>query len=208
MSWSTFWETDLLRSMFTLTIPVAEKVLRPIVVYLGLVILLRIFGKRELAQLNPFDLIVLLSLSNTVQNAIIGPDTSVTGGLIGATSLFGVNYLVVRFLFKHRRLDQLVEGTPTVLVEGGTVVTSGLARELLNRSELLSVVHRQGFAGLEEVEHCELEPGGTFTVVGKAPRHTDRRHDELMRGIDRLGRQLDDLQRRLDGRHEGPSPGR
>ena len=96
--------------MFTLGVPLLEKILRPIVVYLALVVLLRIFGKRELAQLNPFDLVVLLSLSNTVQNAIIGNDVSISGGLIGAFTLMAANYLVVRFLFKHRRLDQLVEG--------------------------------------------------------------------------------------------------
>src|SRR6266700_8036830 len=96
--------------MFQLPLPLLEKLLRPVVVYLVLVILLRIFGKRELAQLNPFDLVVLLSLSNTVQNAIIGDDTSVTGGLLGAFTLCAVNYLVIRFLFRHRRLDQLLEG--------------------------------------------------------------------------------------------------
>ena len=79
-------------------------------VYLALVVLLRIFGKRELAQLNPFDLVVLLSLSNTVQNAIIGNDNSVSGGLIGAFTLLAANYLVVRFLFKHRRLDRTGRG--------------------------------------------------------------------------------------------------
>jgi hypothetical protein len=91
--------------MFALNLPVAEKILRPVIVYAFLVIMLRIFGKRELAQLNPFDLVVLLSVSNTVQNAIIGDDNSVSGGLIGAFALFRVNYLVVRFLFKHRRLE-------------------------------------------------------------------------------------------------------
>ena len=91
--------------MFVIALPVLEKILRPVLVYLALVVLLRIFGKRELAQLNPFDLVVLLSLSNTVQNAIIGNDNSVTGGLIGALTLLATNYLVVRFLFRHRRLD-------------------------------------------------------------------------------------------------------
>ena len=93
-----------------------EKMLRPAIVYLFLVVLLRVFGKRELAQLNPFDLVVLLSLSNTVQNAIIGNDNSLTGGLVGAFTLLAVNYLVVRFLFRHRRLDQIFEGKPTMLV--------------------------------------------------------------------------------------------
>src|SRR5215471_18200090 len=107
--------------MFTLGAPLIEKILRPMAVYVFMVAALRIFGKRELAQLNPFDLVVLLSLSNTVQNAIIGNDNSVTGGLIGAFALLGINYIVVRFLFKHRRLDQVLEGSPTVLIEDGHV---------------------------------------------------------------------------------------
>ena len=96
--------------MFALSLPVGEKILRPILVYIFLVLLLRIFGKRELAQLNPFDLVVLLTLSNTVQNAIIGDDNSVTGGMIGAATLLIVNYIVVRTLYGHKRLDRLVEG--------------------------------------------------------------------------------------------------
>src|SRR6185369_6999103 len=90
---------DMWKDMFLLALPLAEKILRPIVVYTFLVISLRLSGKRELVQLNPFDLVVLLTLSNTVQNAIIGDDNTVTGGIIGATSLLAVNYLVVRFLY-------------------------------------------------------------------------------------------------------------
>src|SRR5690348_11209566 len=115
--------------IFTLGAPVAEKILRPVLVYVFLVAVLRVFGKRELAQLNPFDLVVLLSLSNTVQNAIIGNDNSLTGGLIGAFALLCTNYLVVRFLFRHRRLDQLCEGKPTILVEGGRIQKHALAKE-------------------------------------------------------------------------------
>ncbi len=96
--------------MFVLGLPLAEKILRPVVVYAFLVISLRLSGKRELVQLNPFDLVVLLTLSNTVQNAIIGDDNSVSGGLIGATSLLVVNYLVVRFLYNHRKLDRIDRG--------------------------------------------------------------------------------------------------
>src|ERR1043166_6906328 len=94
--------------MFSLHLPILEKVFRPLCVYVFLVIGLRLAGKRELAQLNAFDLIVLLTLSNTVQNAIIGDDNSVSGGVIGATTLLIVNYAVVRFLYGHERLDQLV----------------------------------------------------------------------------------------------------
>src|SRR6266849_662529 len=112
---------EITAHLFTVSIPILEKIIRPILVYAFLVILLRIFGKRELAQLNPFDLVVLLSLSNTVQNAIIGDDNSVSGGMIGAVTLLVTNYLVVRFLFRHRRLDQVMEGKPATLVKDGHV---------------------------------------------------------------------------------------
>ena len=189
--------SPILRDLFSLAVPVAEKILRPIIVYVSLVILLRVFGKRELAQLNPFDLVVLLSLSNTVQNAIIGEDNSVTGGLIGAFTLLCVNYLAVRFIFKHRRLDQLLEGEPTRLIERGKVCRDGMTKEMLSESELLTVAHRQGFANLKEVETCVLEPGGTFFMQGKEPRPADRMHQELLARLDQLGRQVEALQQQV-----------
>src|SRR5437764_1921779 len=114
-------QSPLLHDMFFLGLPLAEKVLRPIIVYIFLIVGLRLAGKRELAQLNPFDLVVLLTLSNTVQNAIIGEDNSITGGIIGAATLLLVNYLVVRFLYGHQRLDVLVEGGCDVLIEEGVL---------------------------------------------------------------------------------------
>jgi uncharacterized membrane protein YcaP (DUF421 family) len=177
--------------IFALGVPLAEKVLRPVVVYAFLVVVLRVFGKRELAQLNPFDLVVLLSLSNTVQNAIIGNDNSLTGGLVGAFTLLAVNYLVVRFLFRHRRLDQLFEGKPTVLVDGGKVCKTALSKELLTRAELITVLHRQGFGSLKDVERCVLEPGGTFFVQGKTPPLDEIRHAETMKRLDELGSKLE-----------------
>jgi uncharacterized membrane protein YcaP (DUF421 family) len=181
------------KDIFVLAIPVTEKVLRPVVVYLALVALLRIFGKRELAQLNPFDLVVLLSLSNTVQNAIIGNDNSLTGGIIGALTLLAVNYFVVRFLFRHRRLDELVEGTSTVLIDRGHVVNKNLARELLTRTELLTVLHRQGFSDLDEIEQCVLEPSGTFAIKRKEPPTSDLQHAEVLRRLTEIDRKLDGL---------------
>jgi uncharacterized membrane protein YcaP (DUF421 family) len=178
---------------FVLGAPVLEKVLRPVLVYAFLVVALRVFGKRELAQLNPFDLVVLLSLSNTVQNAIIGNDNSLTGGLIGALALLLMNYLVVRFLFRHRRLDQIFEGKPTVLIEHGQLKKDALASELLTRSELLTVLHRQGFDRMEEVERCVLEPGGTFYIQRKVPSTDKLEHDEVMRAITDLNLKLDAL---------------
>jgi uncharacterized membrane protein YcaP (DUF421 family) len=176
--------------MFLIGLPILEKVIRPILVYLALVVLLRIFGKRELAQLNPFDLVVLLSLSNTVQNAIIGNDNSVTGGIIGAIALLATNYLVVRFLFKHRRLDQIVEGKPTTLIDRGKVQQKNLAKELLSHSELLTVLHRQGFDDVSEVEQCVLEPSGTFAVKRKEPPQSDVQYAELIRRLEIIDTRL------------------
>jgi uncharacterized membrane protein YcaP (DUF421 family) len=176
--------------MFVIGLPILEKIIRPILVYLALVVLLRIFGKRELAQLNPFDLVVLLSLSNTVQNAIIGNDNSITGGVIGAVTLLATNYLVVRFLFKHRRLDQLVEGKSTTLIERGKILQKNLAKELLSHSELLTVLHRQGFDDVDEVEQCVLEPSGTFAVKRKVPAQDDIQYAELIRRLEIIDTRL------------------
>lgn len=184
-----------LHDMFVLSIPVAEKILRPIIVYVFLVAALRIFGKRELAQINPFDLVVLLSLSNTVQNAIIGDDNSVTGGLIGALTLLAVNYMVVRFLFRHRRLDQIIEGSPTVMIQDGCIQHQGLSKELLTESELLTVAHRQGFKNLSDVKHCVLEPGGVFFMESKAPSIAEQQHAELLAQLEEIRKQIAELRR-------------
>jgi len=182
---------DMWHQIFALGAPLVEKMLRPIAVYVFLVVVLRIFGKRELAQLNPFDLVVLLSLSNTVQNAIIGNDNSLSGGLVGALTLLAVNYFVVRFLFQHRRLDQFCEGRPVTLIDEGKINKRALAKELLTRSELMTVLHRQGFGSLNEVERCVLEPGGTFFVQGKTPPTGELRHGELLKRLEELNAKLD-----------------
>jgi uncharacterized membrane protein YcaP (DUF421 family) len=176
--------------IFALGAPVAEKLVRPAIVYLFLVALLRIFGKRELAQLNPFDLVVLLSLSNTVQNAIIGNDNSLTGGLVGAFALLGINYVVVRFLFRHRRLDQILEGRPIVLIDQGKVIKRNLARELLTRAELLTILHRQGFYSVQEVERCVLEPGGGFAIKRKEPAADELRYAAVIQRLDLMDGKL------------------
>ena len=176
--------------MFQVPLPILEKLLRPVIVYLVLVLLLRIFGKRELAQLNPFDLVVLLSLSNTVQNAIIGDDNSVTGGVIGAFGLLAINWLVVRVLFRSRRLTRAIEGRSSVLVHNGQVDKKALERESLTREELLDVIHRQGFEHFHQVHRCELEPNGSFYVEAFDPSSADRHHAELLARLDALSREV------------------
>jgi uncharacterized membrane protein YcaP (DUF421 family) len=176
--------------MFQLPLPILEKLLRPVVVYLVLVLLLRLFGKRELAQLNPFDLVVLLSLSNTVQNAIIGDDNSVTGGIVGAFSLLAINWLVVRVLFRSPRLTRILEGRAAILVRNGQIDLKALARESLSREELVAVIHKQGFEHVHQVRRCELEPNGSFYVEPFEPSIDDNRHTELIARLDALSREV------------------
>ena len=182
--------TPILDSMFHLHVPLVEKLLRPVVVYLVLVLLLRLFGKRELAQLNPFDLVVLLSLSNTVQNAIIGDDNTVTGGIIGAFSLLAINWIVVRFLFHAPKLNRALEGRAMVLIRNGHVEGKALEREAITREELIEVVHRQGFEHLHDVHQCVLEPNGTFYMEGREPSVADKHHEELVARLDALSQEV------------------
>jgi len=181
---------DIWKDMFVISLPILEKILRPIIVYFFLVVILRLSGKRELVQLNPFDLVVLLTLSNTVQNAIIGDDNSVSGGLLGATSLLAINYLVVRFLYKHKTLDQIVEGRADVLIEGGKVRAQHLKQELITMAQLEAAARKQGFSSLAEVDQCILEPGGTLTFIGKKPDADVKRHMELLEQFGKLKEEL------------------
>ena len=167
-------------------VPWIEKIVRPIIVYVVLLLLIRAFGKRELAQLNPFDFVVLLTVSNTVQNAIIGNDNSVTGGVIGAFVLMFTNFIVVRFLYHHERIERIIEGDAILLVENGVVNKEALDRELITVPELESAAHRQGFSTLEEVERCILEPGGTLAMFGRKPSTGEARQEELMERLNEI----------------------
>ncbi|MFN7985260.1 MAG: DUF421 domain-containing protein [Vicinamibacterales bacterium] len=186
---------SVIQHMFFMTPPllamVVEKVARPIVVYLFLVIALRLGGKRELAQLNPLDLVVLLTLSNTVQNAIIGDDNTVTGGLLGATTLLAINHIVVRYVYRHRAAERLIEGKPTVLIEHGEPLKRNLTEELVTHSELVSAAHKQGFKSLDDVERAVLEPGGSITFYAKNPPIEEKRHAELMARLEQVLTRLD-----------------
>ena len=192
MSW------EWLSNMFVLSLPVVEKILRPVLVYIFLVVGLRLAGKRELAQLNPFDLVVLLTLSNTVQNAIIGNDTSVTGGLIGAATLLVVNYLVVRYLYKHRELDELVEGKSDFLIRRGKVNQRLLEKELITIEELEAAARKQSIPSLREVENATLEPGGSIAFTLREPNPEEKRHRELLERLDTLTREVSTLRAQVN----------
>lgn len=196
-------ETPLWADMFRLGLPIAEKILRPALVYVFLVAGLRLAGKRELAQLNPFDLVVLLTLSNTVQNAIIGDDNSLTGGVIGAGTLLLINYVVVRFVHEHERLGRLIEGQPTILVDHGRIQADHLRKELITPSELEAAAHKQGIASLDEVDRAVLEPGGTIAFVVRKPSPEESRHREVLAQIGVLAQELDALRAAIERR--GPA---
>jgi uncharacterized membrane protein YcaP (DUF421 family) len=179
--------------MFHLPLPLLEKILRPVFVYLFLVGFLRLFGKRELAQLNPFDLVVLLSLSNTVQNAMIGDDNSVSGGAIGAFSLLTINWLLTRILFRAPKLNKLFELPETVLIRHGVVDWEAMKKEALAELELRSVLHKQGFDDFNQVEKCVLEPNGNFYLEGIKAMSDDAQRAELMKAIEGLTREVKDI---------------
>jgi uncharacterized membrane protein YcaP (DUF421 family) len=190
----------MLHNMFPHLLPVTpmaadllERILRPIAIYVFLIAALRLAGKRELAQLNPFDLVVLLTLSNTVQNAIIGTDTSVSGGIIAATTLLIVNYFLVRFVSRHETIERLIEGDPDVLIENGRVKADCLKREAISELELVAAAHKQGFDSLEEIDRAVLDTNGALTFFAKKPNPDLTRHNEIMKRLDQLTAQLEAL---------------
>jgi uncharacterized membrane protein YcaP (DUF421 family) len=165
--------------LFVFDIPLVEKLVRTVAVYFFLLIGLRVAGKRELSQLNSFDLVVLLLLSNTVQNAIIGNDNSLAGGLFGATVLLGLNWVLVRLLYHYGKLDA-IEGRPDVLIRNGRLMRRHLERELITVSELAAAARKQGIDTLAHVSECRLETGGSLSFVQRHPTDDEARHHELV----------------------------
>jgi len=157
--------SQLVPHLFHMDTTVVEKVIRTVAVYVGLLAVLRLAGKRDLAQLNSFDLVVLLLLSNVVQNAIIGPDNSLIGGLLGVVVLIGINYVVVHLARRSDRFARIFEGSASTLVVDGDVDQAELASLGLRPAELEAVVHRQGASSMAEVQQATLAPDGTITVT-------------------------------------------
>jgi uncharacterized membrane protein YcaP (DUF421 family) len=178
--------------LFVPGIPFFEKAIRTLLVYAAVLLGLKLAGKRELSQLNPFDLVVLLLLSNTVQNAIIGNDNSVTGGLFGAAVLLITNHFLVRYLFKSGRLDK-VEGSPDVLVTEGRILRDRLDKEMITVPELEAAARRQGITSVAEIRECRLETGGALTFVTRVPTHEDEKHGDLMQRLDAIERKVEGI---------------
>jgi uncharacterized membrane protein YcaP (DUF421 family) len=150
--------------MWSLGVPLGEKILRPILVYAFLVIALRVAGKRELAQLTRLDFIVLLAVANAVQNGIIGNDNSVTGAFVGAAVLFAMNGVLALVLYRFLWLRRLITGTATVLIRDGVLDEHALRHERLSSDDLLDAVQGAGASSFTEVEDARLEPNGKLVV--------------------------------------------
>jgi uncharacterized membrane protein YcaP (DUF421 family) len=146
-------------------VSILEKVVRSVVVYVFLLTAFRLVGKRQVGQMTPFDLVVLLIISNVVQNALIGDDTSLAGGLVGATIILVVNALVAWLTFRSKPLRRAVEHHPTVLVRHGRILWENLARERLTLSEFHAALRREGVVTVGELRYVLLEPDGHLSVI-------------------------------------------
>ena len=147
---------------------VLDLFIRGIVVYLGLFVLLRIIGKKHVGELSPFDLVVLLVISETVDGSLIGDDHSLTGGLISAATLVVVVQLVGYFTWRFKAVEKFVDGLPRILVRHGHVCDDTLSREQVTRSELLESLRREGHSSLTNVRFAVLETDGSITIASRA----------------------------------------
>jgi len=167
--------------MWTPDLPVLEKIIRAAAVYFFLLVAFRLTGKRQLGQMSSFDLVVLLIISNIVQNAMIGNDNSITGGLIGATTILAVNYAIARLVVANKSAERLIEGAPTLLIHNGKCIEKNLRRELLTRDELMAALRRQGILSMDEVHVALLEETGAITAVKR--EHAAANHPSASRPL-------------------------
>jgi uncharacterized membrane protein YcaP (DUF421 family) len=175
--------TGLLHDLFVPQVSLLEKVVRAFLVFAFLVAALRLGGKRELGQLNVLDLAVLLLVSNALQNALIGPDNSLVGGVVGAATLFAANYLFARIVYRSRRASRILEGTPTILLKHGQLQVKALRREAIRAEELRAAALERGFQRLTDVELIVLEPNGHLAIMGREAAGAWRsRHPDRMNG--------------------------
>jgi len=156
--------------LWNTVIPPWHFILRGVVVYVFLLVLLRCTGKRQVGQMAPFDLVLLLVLSNAVQNSMNGGDNSITGGLILAATLVAINWGVAWLTFRNKRVEALIEGRPVILVHDGHIDCKALNQVCMTRHELEAALRAQGCAGPEEVRFAVLENNGCVSVIPRNHR--------------------------------------
>ena len=171
--------------MWHLGTPALEVAIRCALVYSTVLVGLRLSGKREVGQMTPFDLVLILLISNAVQNAMVGPDTSVWGGLIAAATLFLLNRVVAAFARGSETAARLVEGTPTLLIRRGTVIDANLARERITRDDLFRALREHGIDDVATVRSAILEVDGSISVMKEEEFPTEHRPHHRIRGIRR-----------------------
>jgi uncharacterized membrane protein YcaP (DUF421 family) len=142
-----------------------EIILRTAIVYFVILIGIRLTGKREIGQMTPFDLALLLLISNAVQNAMTGPDTSVSGGIIAAATLLLLNAAVTRIVWKNKKVRKFVEGTPTLLIRHGKIIQEHLDKEKITADTLTQALREHGIASVEDVSLAVLEIDGSISVL-------------------------------------------
>ena len=171
---------------FTLGHPLLDIAARCVIVFLTLLVGIRLTGKRQVGQLTPFDLLLLLLLANAVQNAMVGPDTSLVGGLVAAATLFGVNAVVARVARSSGRAARILEGTPTLLIRNGDILESNLSGEGITRADLLRALREHGVDDPALVRSAILEVDGSISVLrtDEVPPATKPHH--RIRGIKRI----------------------
>lgn len=190
--------------LFVLGMPLGERILRGMVIYLFVLFALRVTGKREIGQFSAFDLVVILLISNTVQNGIIAGDNSVTGACIGVVTILALNRLITWLTYHHRRFGRFMEGTPTWLIREGKPIKRTLDHEMITNAELMTSAHKEKIFEVDAIDTAILEMDGTITVVGKDPDPQER-HDETTRRLDELRDALDRIEVLLSERDASPS---
>ena len=204
----TFWSPDAIRHLYLTSTSIAEMILRSALVYVFLIVVLRLSGKRLLAQLSPFDFVVILILSNTLQNAILGEDNSVAGGIVRAVSLLGLNWAFVRFdvwlneaVDRNRRraedgsgahsamfalLEQIVDGSADRLIVNGAIFHQVRRREGITLNQLRAALHRQGIRSVKDVARAQLDPGGVLYVERKDQTPDTAWREDLTARLNRI----------------------
>lgn len=153
--------------MWNLSAPYWEFVIRAAMVYVFVIFILRFAGKRQIGELSPFDFVLLLLLSNGVQNAMNGGDNTITAGLIITATLVGLNAVIARLVFRNKEIEKVVEGRPEVLIHNGYLYSEILKRNAITHHELNNALRQNGCTSIDEVRLAVLENNGQISVIKK-----------------------------------------
>lgn len=167
--------------------PYLEIIGRSIIVYLVIIVGIRVFGKKELSQLSIIDLVFILLISNSVQNAMVGPDNTLMGGIVAAMSLFSVNFLFKQILFKEKKISSFIQGSPVMLIHYGKVLEENLRREKITHDELSAAVREHGVENIEDVNLAILEVDGNISILSDNFQKSSKRRRRIHKSFSGMG---------------------